>query len=472
MKILTTTLRLLPLLLAGGCVRFEPRPIAPAETAARFEQHALDNPALRTFLETNLHRELTTWPLTEWNLETLTLAAFYYHPSLEIARTQWGVAKAGEITARQRPNPTLGFTPEYNSTAQGVSPWILGGSLDIPIETAGKRGKRLTRAQCLSEAARLRIIARAWEIRSRVRRALLTAQIASESQAILQRQDSLQTETAALVAAQLQSGEVSQFEATQARLAALQTRLALRDAEQQAAVARAQLAEAVGVPASALEEIAFRFEDLAQFPAAPPDAQSRRRAVTSRADLLAMLAEYAASEADLRLEIARQYPDVHLNPGYKLDQTDNKWSLGLTVDLPVLNQNQGPIAQAEARRRETAARFNALQAQVFAEIDQAATIYRGSLAKAADADVLNRDAARQATAAQTMLSAGEISRLDATRRQLELNAAALARLNALAQAQHALGALEDALQGAPPLAEAGLTNLAPVHATPLEKPTE
>jgi cobalt-zinc-cadmium efflux system outer membrane protein len=45
--------------LLAGCARFEPRPITPAETAARFEQRTLDNPALKTFLEKNLHRELT-----------------------------------------------------------------------------------------------------------------------------------------------------------------------------------------------------------------------------------------------------------------------------------------------------------------------------------------------------------------------------------------------------------------------------
>jgi outer membrane protein TolC len=35
--------------------------------------------------------------------------------------------------------------------------------------------------------------------------------------------------------------------------------------------------------------------------------------------VLAALADYAASEAALRLEIAKQYPDIHLNPGYQLD---------------------------------------------------------------------------------------------------------------------------------------------------------
>ena len=66
---------------------------------------------------------------------------------------------------------------------------------------------------------------------------------------------------------------------------------------------------------------------------------------------------------DLRLEIARQYPDLHLNPGYEFDQADSKWALGLSIELPLLNQNQGPIAEAEARRLESAARFESLQAR-------------------------------------------------------------------------------------------------------------
>ena len=42
-------------------------------------------------------------------------------------------------------------------------------------------------------------------------------------------------------------------------------------------------------------------------------------ALTHRADVLAALAEYAAAEALLRSEIAKQYPDIHLNPGYSFD---------------------------------------------------------------------------------------------------------------------------------------------------------
>ena len=85
----------------------------------------------------------------------------------------------------------------------------------------------------------------------------------------------------------------------------------------------------------------------------------------------------------MQLEIAKQYPDVHLNPGYELDQTDNKWTLGLTVDLPLLNQNQGGIAEAKAKRAQAAAHFLSVQANAISEIDNALAGYDAALQKSA-----------------------------------------------------------------------------------------
>jgi outer membrane protein TolC len=177
-----------------------------------------------------------------------------------------------------------------------------------------------------------------------------------------------------------------------------------------------------------------------------PDAVACRQALVSRADILGALAEYAATQSALQLEIAKQYPDLHLNPGYEYDQGNNKWGLGLSLELPLLNHNQGPIAEAKARRAESAAKFNALQARVLSEIEQAVAGYRAAAKKAASADALSQELVTQGHAAQALLDAGEISRLELAQRQLELTTAALTQLAALVSAQAALGALDDALQ--------------------------
>lgn len=437
---------LLFVLLVGGCARFHPQPLAPEKLAADFQRRTLADAGLRTFIETNLHATLPAWPLPAWDLAHLTLAAFYFSPHLDVARAKWAVAAAARTTAGQRPNPTLAVTPAYNSTTHIPSPWLITPTLDIPIETAGKRGYRIAQATELSEAARLNMASVAWQVRAHLRQSCVSLQHARETEKILLQQRATQEQVVRRMESQLAAGAVSPFEVTQARVALDHTRLALHDAERQRDEAHAQLAAAIGIPVSALDSTALSFDELTRVPPALPPANLRRQALCNRADILSALAEYAASESALRLEVAKQYPDIHLATGYEFDQGDDKWALGLSVTLPVLSQNQGAIAEAAARRAEMAAQFNALQARVLGELDRATAAYQAALAKAATAEALLANQQKQEQAAQRRLQAGDISRLELSSAQMELNQTTLARLNALAEAQQAFGDLEEALQ--------------------------
>ncbi|MGB9711786.1 MAG: TolC family protein [Dissulfurimicrobium sp.] len=134
----------------SGCAAFHPRSISPSQTLLAFESRTLDNQGLREFMEKDLGRKITPWPPTSWNIETLTLAALYYHPEMNVASARWETARARVISAGARPNPVAGFTPEYNTkTAGGLSPWTLGFNLDLPIETAGRRNYRIAMAKDL-----------------------------------------------------------------------------------------------------------------------------------------------------------------------------------------------------------------------------------------------------------------------------------------------------------------------------------
>src|SRR5437868_12305346 len=157
---------LIATLVLTGCARFEPKPISAVDSAAKLERRSLEDNGLKIFLAKHLSRELSGWPAAKWDLEMLTLAAFYYQPSLEVARAQWAVAKGGETTAGQRPNPTLNVTPGYNVTTMMASPWLPRGSLDVPVETAGKRRYRRSHVPQVADAARLNIAATAWQGRS------------------------------------------------------------------------------------------------------------------------------------------------------------------------------------------------------------------------------------------------------------------------------------------------------------------
>ncbi len=367
--------------LATGCARYHPQPLAPAKAVDAFGRRSLEDLGLKAFLETN--GLAAAWPRERWDFEALTLAAFYYHPDMDVARARWHASTAGIATAAQRPNPNLAFTPGLNSSSigAGITPWILGGVLDIPVETMGKRKYRVAQAQYLGEMARFDLASAAWLVRNRVRTSLLALQAAQETAALLHEQGDALDRVARLVEVQWEAGAVSPVEVSQARVARQNAQLSLKDARRQEAEARGQLAEAIGVPLGALDGVRYSYPDLAAFPTNLTSAEIQRQAVLNRADVLSALAEYAASESALQLQIARQYPDTHLGPGYELDQTENKWQLGVSMDLPILNQNQGPIAEAEAKREEIGAKFNAVQARAIGEIDRASAVYFAALAR-------------------------------------------------------------------------------------------
>lgn len=431
--------------LTPGCVRFQPRPLSTEDGASRLEQRSFTNESFRTYLETNLQRHIETWPLAAWDLTSLTFAAFYYNPELETARAHYASATAGKLVAAERPNPILSVSPAYNTTTTIPSPWLVTASLDVPIETAGKRGYRIEHALRLSEAARYAIAAAAWQVRVSLRRALVELWAAAGAESLLRDKLEAQKALVAVLEKEFAAGALSRIEVTRERVALAETELAVLDAETRRAQARAQVAAAVGVPEAAFANAEFSFALFEQPPSDLPSTEARRRALLNREDVLGALAEYAASESALRLEIAKQYPDIHLSPGYEFDQGDNKWGLGLGVELPIVNRNRGRIAEAEAQRRETAARFNAVQTRVLGEIETALAAYGNARQKVAAANTLLEASKKQQQLANQSFEAGEVDRLVVASARLESTTAALARFETLWKAQIAFGAVEAAL---------------------------
>ena len=437
------------LILLASCAKFQSNPISSDENASSYQARNLNNPDLKVFMEKNLNHEISPWSPKTWDFAMLTLAAFYYHPDMDVARAQWGTAKAGISTAGGRPNPTLSFTPEFNTNAaSGVSPWTLGFSLDIPIETAGKRRYRVAYAKNLSESARLNIASVAWQVRSRLRAALLKFYAANHSETILLEKIATQEEIKKLIERRFRLGEVSSPDITQMRLLFDQTRLSLLEAQKQKAQAHVEIANALGLPVNALEEVDISLD---AFDLLPPESELslkdiRRSALVGRPDILGALAEYQAGEAALRLEIAKQYPDIQLGPGYTYDQGDNKWALGISITVPVFNRNRGPIAEAEARRTEIAARFNALQARIIAENDHALASYRAALKNIEITEALLAEKKKYLESVQASFKAGEVDRLKLLNAQMEYRSVELSRLDAFVAAQESLGLLEDSVQ--------------------------
>lgn len=425
------------LLLGNSCVHLREQPLSAQKGHADFTNRTIQDAGLQAFLAQQ------GAAVGSWDVNRLALVAVYFHPDMALARAELDEITAGLQTARMRPNPVLTFSPQFASYRASVfTPWFIGGNIAVPVETAGKRAKRIAHSLALAEAARWRLSARAWAARSRVRAALLEVFSARENARLLENEQTLHEDAIRKLAAQMEAGDVSPFELTQARLMLNRTRLALQDNRRNAATAQTRLAAALGLPLESLEAVRLDFSPFQRLPLPTTAVQN---ALFGRADLMGLLAEYAAAEAALKLELSRQYPDINPAPGYDYNSGQNRWQIGVNFILP-LNQNRGPIAEAAARRQTAEKRFLARQAAIQAELDSARAAYDTSRQKAATAALLAGEAERAADTSQKMVEAGNISALELTRRRIESSAAKLALLTAKIEAQTAAGLLEDAAQ--------------------------
>lgn len=433
----------------AGCTthHYRVEPISPVESAALLQTRTLHDQKVRDFTQQNLGHEISPWPPRSWNLNLLTLAAFYFNPDLETARAQLAGSQAAVVTAGARPNPDIRVAPGYETAPE--SPWLFAFSFDLPIETAGKRVHRIEQARSLNDAARFELADAAWGVRSRVRTALLDHLLAIRELNLLDKQQQVLLERARLLDTRLRVGEIPRPELDAAQVELSNVRLELKQARGRVPQTQTALAAAIGLPSSALDGVAVSWPTLEQPPAEQQlSAETvERDAVLNRLDVRRALAEYAAADAALKLEIAKQYPDLRLGPGYDFDEGHHKFSLGLGITLPLFNRNQGPIAEAEAHRKEAGARFLATQAHVISDTETALAGYRAGLDELHEAeDSLTKIQVAREQMTGRALQAGEADQLDLNGIVFQASAAARARLDALRRVQMALGSLEDAVQ--------------------------
>ena len=446
----------LPLVcLLCGCVKYHSDPLDPPRLEQSYYSRSLADPGLRAFVQENSVAKPSAWPPAELNLATLTLIALYYSPELDLARAHLQTAEAQVITAGGRPNPFVSFGAGYTNSPE--SPVVAHFDPSLTLITAGKRGYQILAAQKRAASAYLEISEAEWHVHSNVRNAWLNYLAARRSLDLLNREQKVRAASVHIVTARLAVGEASRPDVEAERAGLAEAEVATRAAEGVAAQNLASLAAVAGVPVSAIENA--RFAD----PPAPPTEASlalgplQRTGLLNRIDIRRSLLDYEAAEAALHLEIARQYPDIDVSPGYSFDEGHHKFTFGPGFPVPMLNRNRGPIAEAEGRRAEAKAQFIVLQAQAIGEMEKALAAYRTARAELASAQ--DRLRTLQQTREQGVLrrvEVGEADQLGLAGARLQSNLAGQIVLDAWRKSEAALGALEDAVQR--PL-EAGLPAL-------------
>lgn len=434
--------------LLTGCAphRYHAAPISPAATAAALYSRSLDDPDLKEWMKQHGGFEAPSWPLQAWDLQSLTLAAYYFNPDLDVARANVAASDAAITTAAMKPNPSASVGPGYQGPS-GAQP-IAAFDFSLPIETAGKRGYRIANASHLSAASRLQLAQTAWTVRSRVRVALASYLFAVRASELLRSEAALRNEYVGLTEARFRVGEVPLPDLTTARIDLTALRQTLSAAEGQVQITHAALAAAIGVPDTAIagKTLVWAQADSPPLPSSLPPRSVRALALQNRLDVQGALEKYEAAQSALQLEVARQYPDINIGPGYSYEEGSNFLSLVVSSVLPLRNHNEGPIAEAEAQRKVAGAQLLAAQSTVLADVDRSQAQYATAYTTLEGATAAVGELRLQQQSALDLLNAGETDQLTLVAAQLQTSVAERARLDALLQAQLALGLVEDALQ--------------------------
>jgi outer membrane protein TolC len=406
------------LLAACTPLPYTPHSLDQDAALREYALRSVEDPGLAQFVRGTGYAE--QWPPQSWSLDELTLAAIYFSAELRAARAQLQLAQAESRSAAQR--PAVGAVPSiehHSRTSDDAGPWSAGLALEFTVLGRQRRKARVEHAHAMEQAARVGVAQAAWRTRAQLRDALIELQDAKLRTALLERKLGAQREMRALVARRVEAGMLSARELSQEDNAgaALETALVVeqgRVRENEAAAARA-----LQLPLEVLQRMPIARDALAASPASADAIALRARALRNRLDVREQLLAYAAADAEVKLAVAAQFPEIRLSPGYLWDQGDNVWSLAAGLVLPSTARNKAAIGEAQARRELAAQRFLALQAQVIGATGEAHERVAGARA--------GRDAAqRQAQAAREQLSRVERMFERGSSDRLQLTAARLA----------------------------------------------
>ncbi len=409
-------------ILANGCTfqPYEPEPVIPANITN--ERRALHHsePAFRDFLQQN-GVIVTNWPIQQWTVSTLTLAAYFFHPRLQLALSRVDVENAGLVIAGQRRNPRIEIPYEHN-VDNGDTPWLAGLVSSFVFERREKREARKLESQANIHAAEIAVSQQAWQLYQNIHAAMIEYYAAITAGDLLQRQKTILEQSLRLVEERFKYGQASEFELSSLRLELQATELRLADQRFLINDAYYSLIANIGLQDTAFNKAAFDFTELQQHLYGHEDSIDGLKAemVHNRYDMRQQLADYDAFEARLKLEIEKQYPDITLSPGYIYEQSNNLLTMGASWLLPLFHNNDGQIQEALALRKQKQLEIMALQTRLLNELARVKQNYLDKLAAYNDSLQLLDVLKARAADIEIQYDLGFSDRLSVLRSKLEI----------------------------------------------------
>jgi cobalt-zinc-cadmium efflux system outer membrane protein len=365
-------------------------------------------------------------------LEQAIEIALSRHGELSAARAAIEARGGATLQAGLAPNPVFSLQTE-NWRFYGDPGFSTSRDLDVfalvsmPVETAGKRQRRVELAEADEGIAELERQAVAWRVRQNVKKAYWQASAAQGRLDMLGRSSQTLQRLEEYHAVRVKLGAMAEVDLIKVRVEAGRVALTLAAAEMEASRSKIALLEAMGI-----SEFNTDFE--VRQPESKPanvnwNSQQVSRdlietAVAHRAEILLRQAHVERARAAVDLQHALGRPDVTPYLGYKRGNSFHTLVGGFSIPLPVRNKNTGAIEEALAEVRRQEAVLGAAQARVRAEVAGAveAVRRRSEMLRSMETGVLERarETSQIALAAYQEGGVELLDVLDAQRTQNEI----------------------------------------------------
>ncbi len=346
------------LLFVAGCATVDPapRPLDPTAILRRLRSSEPASPVVAR--EAGAIAALT--------LEQAAALAVERNPQLQVVRAEVGVSRARLVEAGLLPDPAVGWDAMDVLANQWVNGdteqenFVVGFGLTWRMPRPGEISALEAAALATLERSEWAVMRSEWRLAQDVAEAWIA--LASARARLAAANDLLELGRRTATALE-RAREVSAATGVEANLAAIDVadlelqRLEIEDEEVES---RQRLNRLLGLAPTANYPIAD--------PAGLLDAETEGfdaaaivdKAVLQRPDLKELLADYAAAEAALRLEVVRQFPEISIGTG-------------LELTLPIFSRWNGPaidraFAEREVMRRAVDAEIAGLRAEVHAAV--------------------------------------------------------------------------------------------------------
>lgn len=358
----------------SGCARYKPAPLDPVAVQEKLQRLSLND--LSAGSEETKPPDLTSG----LGPDEVGLAALILNPALKAKRLEIGVAAGQLVNAGLYPNPTLD-TKSLLYSQKPTGRKSLEASFSIEVLRWQERSAEKDAKKSNSEAVHYEILAEEWKTVSEARTAYWNVVAVGEKLKLNQEELKLSEQLLEGIKSKLRNGAGTALDQTLGELQHVKLTAETDKLRSESNVSERALRKSIGLPYDA--EVKLRIES-------SPLARAVRKwkladllsSITQSATLKAAEWRYRVSEGDLRAAIARQYPGLKIGPSGTFDFDGHIWSslLGFiaTIDLPLLNHNQGEvkekIAAREVARAEYIAKLHESQAAVADAAEQIESI--------------------------------------------------------------------------------------------------